>query len=118
MLCIKFVQLVQFVQGLLNTWSNSTDPCDDGWAYVSCNCSDTYPEINATECSALENNASNRRVLLLSIGGVIRTKGRQLYGSIPSSLANLTELRTIDLHDNRLQVSFAITVHISDPRYL
>lgn len=92
------------MQGLLQSWSNSSDPCDDGWAYVSCNCSDTYPEINSTECSATEGDASSRRVLLLAVGGVIRTKGRQLYGTLPESIANLTELRTLDMHDNRLSV--------------
>ncbi len=95
---------MRVVQSLLQSWSNSSDPCDNGWAYVSCNCSDTYPEINSTECSAAEGDASSRRVLVLSVGGVIRTKGRQLYGTIPESIADLTELRTLDLHDNRLSV--------------
>lgn len=71
---------------------------------MSCNCKDTYPEVNATDCSAAEGDAANRRVLVLAVGGVIRTKGRQLRGPISSALANLTELRTLDLHDNRLSV--------------
>ena len=98
------LKCMRMMQGLLQSWSNTTDPCDDGWAYVSCNCTDTYPEINSTECSAAEGNASSRRVLVLAVGGVIRTKGRQLYGTVPESIANLTELRTLDLHDNRLTV--------------
>ena len=92
------------MQGLLRSWNSSSDPCDDSWAYVSCNCADTFPVINSTECTAAESNASGKRVLVLAVGGVITTYGRQLVGTIPESLANLTELRVLDLHDNDFSV--------------
>ena len=93
------------VQGLLTTWSNTSDPCDDAWAFVSCNCTDTYPVLSPSDCTAAEGDPNSRRVLVLAIIGVIRTRGRQLRGPISAAVANLTELRILDLHDNALSVS-------------
>ena len=91
-------------QGLLTTWNSTTDPCDDGWHFVSCNCNGTFPPISGSDCAAAEGDTSNRRVLMLSLGNVITTKGRQLYGPLSPGLGNLTELRTLDAHDNHLSV--------------
>ncbi len=92
-------------QGLLTTWSNTSDPCDDGWAFVSCNCTDTYPVLSPSDCTAAKGTPSSRRVLVLAVSGVIRTRGRKLHGPISAAIANLTELRIFDLHDNALSVS-------------
>ena len=91
-------------QGLLTTWDSRTDPCDDGWHFVSCNCNQTFPQINTLECAAAEGDTGNRRVLMLMLGNVITTKGRQLYGPLSPGLGNLTELRTLAMHDNHLSV--------------
>jgi hypothetical protein len=92
-------------QGLLSSWTSASDPCDDAWAFLSCNCSSVYPALSAPECSNVTVDFSSRRVLVLEIGPIVRTQGRQLQGSIPDALGNLTELRTLDLHGNNLRVS-------------
>ena len=103
------------VQGLLTTWSNTSDPCDNAWAFVSCNCTDTYPALSPSDCTAAEGDPNSRRVLVLAISGVTRTRGRQLHGPISAAIANLTELRIVDLHDNALSVSPARIRRISEP---
>ena len=103
------------VQGLLTTWSNTSDPCDNAWAFVSCNCTDTYPVLSPSDCTAAEGDPNSRRVLVLAISGVTRTRGRQLHGPISAAIANLTELRIIDLQDNALSVSPARIRGISEP---
>ncbi|CAL8470951.1 g10493 [Coccomyxa elongata] len=90
-------------EGLLSSWNNATDPCDDDWAFLSCNCSSVYPPLSTAECSSVAADPGNRRVLVLEVGSVVRTQGRQLGGSIANALGNLTELRTLDLHGNRLE---------------
>lgn len=64
-----------------------------------------YPPLSTAECSSVTADPGNRRVLLLEVGSVVNTQGRQLGGSIADALSNLTELRTLDLHGNRLEVS-------------
>ncbi|EIE20201.1 hypothetical protein COCSUDRAFT_67530 [Coccomyxa subellipsoidea C-169] len=88
--------------GLLSSWTAASDPCDNEWAFLSCNCSSVYPALSAAECSRVTLDPSSRRVLVLEIGPIVRTQGRQLQGSIPDALGNLTELRTLDLHGNNL----------------
>lgn len=89
----------------MSSWTNATDPCDNEWAFVSCNCSSVYPPLSTAECSSVAADPGNRRVLVLEVGSVVRTQGRQLGGSISDALGSLTELRTLDLHGNRLEVS-------------
>jgi len=96
--------LYEHSQGLLASWNASSDPCGSQWAFVSCNCSEVYPPLNATEFLAATADAGCQRVLVLEIGPAVRTQGYQLGGNMSSSLGNLTELRTLDLHGNNLQV--------------
>ena len=93
------------LQGLLATWNATSDPCDDAWAFTSCACADVYPSLSAADCANVTANASARHVLVLEIGPVIKTQGRQLAGSVSASLGNLTSLRILDLHGNLLHVS-------------
>lgn len=35
--------------GVLASWTPATDPCDDGWAGVRCNCSDLFRSDSAAQ---------------------------------------------------------------------
>lgn len=90
-------------QGLLGSWDVRSDPCDDAWTFVSCNCSETAPALVGPDCAAANGGPAARRVLSLAVGGLDRTAGRQLVGPLSPALANLGQLHTLDLHDNHLQ---------------
>ncbi len=90
-------------QGLLASWDVRSDPCDDAWAFVSCNCSETVPALAGADCAAANGGPAGRRVLALAVGGLDRTAGRQLVGPLDAALGGLSQLHTLDLHDNRLQ---------------
>ena len=51
-------------QGLLASWSVRSDPCDDAWALVSCNCSETAPPLVGVDCAAANGGPGSRRVLV------------------------------------------------------
>ncbi len=87
----------------MGSWDVRSDPCDDAWTFVSCNCSETAPALVGPDCAAANGGPAARRVLSLAVGGLDRTAGRQLVGPLSPALANLGQLHTLDLHDNRLQ---------------
>lgn len=92
-------------QGLLASWNASGDPCDDAWPFVSCRCADVFPRLSAAECANATGDPAALRVLILEIGQLVQTEGRQLAGTVPACLGNLTALRVLDLHGNQLHVS-------------
>ena len=92
------------MQGLLGSWNASSDPCADSWAFVSCACADVYPPPSAAACANVTADPAAQRVLVLGIGPVTQTEGRQLAGTLPACLGNLSALRTLDLHGNLLHV--------------
>jgi hypothetical protein len=97
-------KLFGYMQGLLSSWRASTDPCDDGWEFLSCNCSGIYPPLSAQQCASATSDPSGQRVLQLVMGSIIQTQGRRLVGTVPAALGNLTGLRVLDLHGNELRV--------------
>lgn len=115
---VSLMKDVLIAQGLLSSWMNSTDPCDDEWTFLSCNCTGIYPPLAPAECSNVTSDPANRRVLQLAVGSIIQTQGRQLSGSIPEALGNLTELRVLDLHANNLRVRMGISQCVKDAHYI
>ena len=91
-------------QGLLAAWNASGDPCGDAWPFVSCRCADVFPRLSAADCANATGNAAALRVLVLEVGQLVQTEGRQLAGTLPACLGNLTALRVLDLHGNQLHV--------------
>jgi hypothetical protein len=90
--------------GLLDSWSEWTDPCIDQWPGVSCTC---YPffETGAQRrqtCYPLAPYLANQgsRVLQLNLGDKRVTDWNMLSGTLPSSIGNLTELRILNLRGN------------------
>lgn len=88
--------------GLLDSWTSGSDPCDNGWRGVSCDCN---AAVGFSECTA---PASPQRVLQLDVEGTIRQPrqigGAALEGTVSPTLAKLTQLRRWAMPHNRLMV--------------
>jgi Leucine rich repeat N-terminal domain len=90
--------------GLLDTWVPSTDPCDDTWKGVYCNCSFVNLFAPETICNVTA-NPDALRVLILDLGTLRGQEPNEtLYGTLSPYLGNLTELFYLDLQGNNLRV--------------
>lgn len=76
----------------------------DRWRFVSCNCSDVGQHGRpSVDCLALEGNTSALRVLSLNLPARI-SGAHYVSGILSPGLAGLTELRTLHVAGQNLQV--------------
>ena len=105
---LAFKNSIQDYGYILSGWSEYTDPCIDQWPGVSCTC---YPffepggsgQERAKTCYPLEPYLAEQgsRILQLNLGDIRVRDWNVLSGALPASLGNLTELRVLNLADNR-----------------
>lgn len=47
---LEFKGTLTYESNMLENWTDGSDPCDDGWTGIRCNCSDFF-ERNTTKVS-------------------------------------------------------------------
>lgn len=103
---LAFKSQVEDYGYILSGWSEYTDPCIDKWRGVLCTC---YPffELSGTQertlaCTPLDPNTPQlaSRIMQINLGDVRITDWNTLKGPLVPTLANLTELRVLNLAGN------------------
>mmetsp|Transcript_37667 Transcript_37667/g.52321 ORF Transcript_37667/g.52321 Transcript_37667/m.52321 type:complete len:1487 (+) Transcript_37667:259-4719(+) len=82
--------------GLLETWKNTSHPCD--WMFVICSCP-TFNIVN--DCG--ERSEGFERVYGLNVGPPLRDFSKQISGTLPNSLGNLTRMQILFVGQNRFK---------------
>lgn len=102
-------------QGLLGSWSSAGDPCMDKWSFVSCNCSDVGQHGQlSVDCLAVQGNRTALRVLSLNIPARI-PGAHYVSGILSPGLAGLSELRTLHVAGQNLQVGQSVCLPTCPP---
>lgn len=106
---LAFKALVSSDQGLLSSWTNSSDPCSSAWLGIFCNCTDLDHVATPADCVTGQTPNSEHAVIALDLGDQSISKGMQMTGRLAPDLGNLTQLQYLRLDGHRLQVQLHCT---------
>ena len=101
---LAFKALVSSDQGLLSSWTNSSDPCSSAWLGIFCNCTALDQVTVPADCVDGQIPNSEHAVIALDLGDQSISKGIQMTGSLAPDLGNLTQLQYLRLDGHRLKV--------------
>ena len=101
---LAFKALVSSDQGLLSSWTNSSDPCSSAWLGIFCSCTALNQFTTLADCTTGQTPNSEHAVIALDLGDQSISKGMQVTGRLAPDLGNLTQLQHLRLDGHRLQV--------------
>ena len=104
---LAFKAAISSDQGLLASWTNTTDPCSDAWLGVSCDCSDLEPSLSAAACAAATKSPGQQAVVLLDLGNQSAAQGKFMTGSLTPQLGDLAQLQQLRLDSHKLEVCYS-----------
>ena len=113
---LAFKAVISSDQGLLASWTSSSNPCDHTWLGVSCNCSDIKPPLSVADCAAVQKANPEDVVVSLDLGNPDEkvSVDRQLTGFLAPELGNLAFLQSLRLDGHNLQVGSAPILYIAN----
>ncbi|DBA77690.1 TPA: hypothetical protein ACH3X2_008392 [Trebouxia sp. C0005] len=100
---LAFKALVSSDQGLLSSWTNSSDPCSSAWLGIFCNCTALDQVTTLADCVSGQTPNSEHAVIALDLGNQSISKGLQMTGRLVPDLGKLTQLQYLRLDGHRLQ---------------
>lgn len=101
---LAFKALVSSDQGLLATWTNTSDPCRDAWLGIFCDCFNLHPDTQLSDCGIAKIPSFEDAVVALDLGDLSLSKGLQLTGQLAPELGSLAQMQILRLDGHKLQV--------------
>lgn len=90
----------------ITTWNSSSDPCQQKWDYISCNCGDfraAFPDWqDHCEDESDQEDAHVSRIVFLRMTNSLGNEWFNVTGQLPKAIGDLTALRYLDLESNAL----------------